>query len=291
MGRAGRLIGAGIVGLVVVALPGQALAKEFCCYRVHVNTSNSVHVEDTGGFAPGAQNGTYDLSSRWAARELLVFNPKGYGDAFFNRVTTRNGREVRGKVKFEGSERSEQWFADGSTNPPTRRDYPPCRYAYDTPWHRVTSAPRVTADRVPAGGSNVFIYFRTYSDVAAAEYAPPGGTCDNTAPFYGHLTGWGFPSSDGTIDTSDGDSYWDALGSSIRVFHTSLRILKPLKKMKDERAVFEPGTISGTSTEGGNPHSFTVTHRTVIRFNWFPRDRLQKEMNELDALKQRAAAR
>jgi hypothetical protein len=281
MRRAGPRIGAGIVSLLVVAVPGQAVAKEICCYRVHVNTSNTVHVEDTGGFAPGAQNGTYDLSSKWAVRELLVFNPKGFGDAFFNRVRARNGREVRGKVKFEGSERSEQWFADGSTNPPTRRDYPPCRYAYDTPWHRVTSAPRVTADRVPAGGSNVFIYFRTYSDVAAAEYE---GACDNTAPFYGHLTGWGFPSSDGEIDTGEGDSYWDALGSSIRVFHTSLRVLKPLKKMKDQTAVFEPAPISATSNVA-NPHSFTVTHRTVIKFNWFPYDRLQKEMNELDALK------
>jgi hypothetical protein len=275
MRKPGLSLGLGIALLIVIPA-SEAAAKEFCCYRVHVNTSNTVFVEDTGGTSAGAQNGTFFLSSKWAVRELLKFNPKRYGDAFFNRVTTRNGREVRGKAKFEGSERSDQWFMDGSTSPPTRRDYPPCRYAFDTPWRRVKSAPRVTADR-----SGQFIYFRTFSDVAAAEYA---GACDNTAPFYGHLSGWGFPSSDGEIDTSEGDSYWDAVGSSVRVLHTSGRELRHLKKLKDRRYAFEPAPISATS-DVANPHSFAVTHRTVIRFSWFPRDRLQKEMNELDGLK------
>ena len=274
MWRAGRLLVAGIVGLLAVALPGQAVAKEFCCYRVHVNTGTTIHVDYNGGTGGGAQNGTYDLSSKWAVRELLKFDPKRYGDAFFNRVTTRDGREVRGKVKFRGSESSEQWRMVGS--PPARQDYPRCDYLKDVPWHRVTSAPRVTADR-----SGAYVYFRTYSDVGASDYT---GACDNIAPYYGHLTGWGYPSSDGTIETSEGDSYWDALGSSIRVLHTSLRELRHLKKLEDQRAAFEPTAISATS-DVANPHTFTATHRTVIKFTWFPYDRLQKEMNELDALK------
>jgi hypothetical protein len=262
---------------VAMAFTGQAAAKEICCYRVHANTSNQLHVEDHGGTGAGAQNGTYDLSSTWAVRELVVYNPKRYGDSWFNPVRTRNQREVRGMAKFKGSESSSQWFMDGSTTPPTRMDYPPCRYAKDVPWHRVDNFLGVVLERGVDGP-----HFRTLSDVGAGEYE---GACDNTAPFYGHLSGWGAPGSDGEIDELD--SYWDALGSTIRTFHTTGRFpagFKKLKKMKDQVVTFEPPTITATS-QVANPHTYTVAHRTVIRFSWFPPDRLQKELNELNGLR------
>jgi hypothetical protein len=273
-----HLIGIAVVGLAV-AMPAQAAAKEVCCYRVHANTSNQVHVEDHGGTGPGAQNGTYDLNTQWEVRELVIYNPKRYGDAFFNPVPTRNQREIPGMAKFKGSESSSQSFMDGSTSPPTRVDYPPCRYAKDVPWHRADNFLGVSLERSSEGP--VFV---TVSDVGAAEYE---GACDNTAPFYGHLSGWGWDYLDSDPEIERGDSYWDALGSRIKTFHTTRRapgVFKKLKKMKDQVVTFEPPTLTATS-QIANPHTYTVTHRTVIRFTWFPYDRLQKELNELNALK------
>jgi hypothetical protein len=257
-----------------MAFTGQAAAKDVCCFRVHVNTSNQLHVEDHGGTGPGARNGTYDLNTQWAVRELVVYDPKRFGDSYFNPVQTRQQKEVPGRVKFKGSESSSQWYMDGTT----RVDHPPCSYAKDVPWHRAGNFLGVVLERGTDG--NVF---RTYSDVGTTNYE---GACDNTAPYYSALTGWGYPGSDGEID--DGDSYWDAVGSSIRTIHTSERFdlkgYKKLKKMKDQVVTFEPPTITATS-QVANPHTYTVTHRTVIRFTWFPYDRLQKELNELGELK------
>jgi hypothetical protein len=280
MRNGGPLIGVGVVSLAM-ALPAQAVAKEVCCYRVHANTSNQVHVEDHGGTAAGAQNGTYDLSSTWAVRELVIYNPKRYGDAWFNPVPTRNQREIPGMAKFKGSESSSQSFMDGSTSPPTSVSYPPCRYAKDVPWHRAENFLGVSLERSGEGP-----VFRTGSDVGTSDYE---GACDNTAPFYGALTGWAYPHRDptGGVSAYPGDSYWDALGSTIRTFHTTEGTpvrFKKLGKMKDQVVTFEPPSQTGTS-QVANPHTYTATHRTVIRITWFPYDRLQKELNELNALK------
>jgi hypothetical protein len=275
MRRVGLSLAVAIAALAV-GPASEAVAKEVCCYRVHVNTSNTIHVEDQGGTKPGAQNGTYDLSSTWAVRELVIFNPKRYGDAYFNPVQTRRQKEVAGMAKFKGSESSSQSYID---NDGRRVDYPPCRYSKDVPWHRVDNFLGVVLYRGSVGP-----YFQTLSDVGASEYE---GACDNTAPFYGHLSSWGWePPFDSNPELEGEESYWDALGSNIRTFDTPGRdrVFKKLKKMKDEVVTFEPPTLTATSQLVG-PHTLTVTHRTVIRFSWFPYDRLQKELNELNGLK------
>jgi hypothetical protein len=266
------------MALLFVIPASDAVAKEICCYRLHVNTSNQVHVEDHGGTGAGAQNGTYDLRSTWAVRELVIFNTRRYGDSWFNPVQTRGQREVHGRVKFKGSESSRQWYMDGSTSPPTRVDHPPCRYAKAVPWHRAGNFLGVILERSGEGP-----VFRTYSDVGAAGYE---GACDNTAPFYGALSGWGWDNLDSDPEIERGDSYWDALGTTIRTFHTGRapRVFKNLKRMNDQVVTFEPPTLTATS-QIANPHTYTVTHRTVIRITWFPRDRLQKQINELGELK------
>jgi hypothetical protein len=267
------------VAALAVAPASEALAKEVCCYRVHVNTSNQLHVEDHGGTKPGAQNGTYDVSSQWAVRELMIFNTKRYGDAHFNRVRTRNQNSVPGAARFEGSESSSQSYIDSNGN---RVDYPPCRFSQSVPWRRTGGAGNVNLFRA---GPDAYPYFVTNGGTVARDY--PG--CDNTAPYFGASSGWAYPHRDphGGVSAYPGDSYWDAFGSTIRTAHTPDTIgpiFKKLKKMKDQVVTFEPPSQTGTSQLVG-PHTYTVTHRTVIRFSWFPYDRLQKELNELNGLK------
>jgi hypothetical protein len=265
-----HLIGVAVVGLAV-AMPAQAAAKEVCCYRVHANSSNTIQHADQGGSGAGAQNGTYELSSQSESRELMSYDPKGYGVDFLARVMTRNQREVRGRAKFRGSERSDQWYMDSSTTPPTRVDYPPCRYAKDVPW-RTTGSPAVS---LYGGGGGRLDHFG-----GAAGFTQ--GSCDNTSPNIG-ANQWYHPGG-GSTSSTPYDSVWDASYVSFLLAHTrGLFNHRKLKKLKDQVVKFEPPTITETSQQP--PYTATVTHRTVIRFTWFPYDRLQKELNELNALK------
>jgi hypothetical protein len=264
----GPLIGIAVVGLAM-ALPAQAAAKRVCCYRVHVNTSNAIQHEDQGGTSAGAQNGTYSMSAQWEVRELMSYDGKDRL-GFLDPVMTRNGREVRGRGRFKGSESSEQWYMDASTTPPTRVDYPPCRYAKDVPWRRGGEV------RMHISGGPRFI-------VVIAGTSEFGAFCDNTSPHLSPLHQWYHPGGGATASGSD-DSSWDATLTNINTFHvTPFDKITKLAKRKDLVLTFEPPTITETSQSPA--YTATITHRTVIRFTWFPYDRLQKELNELNGLK------
>lgn len=263
MRKVGSSLAVAIAALAVV--PAKAMAKEICCYRVHVNTSNAIQHEDQGGSGAGAQNGTYSMSTQWEVRELMSYETKGPDD--ISPVITRNGRQVQGRGKFKGSESSEQWYMDTS-NPPMRVNYPPCRYVTDVPWRR---------------GSDFFaspgLFYFTILTVGSPEWP----LCDNTSPHLSPLTQWYHPGGGATASGSD-DSYWEADETTVNTYHfePSNKVRK-LSKMKDLKFMFEPPTITETSQQP--PYTATITHRTVIRFTWFPYDRLQKELNELNGLK------
>jgi hypothetical protein len=269
MRRVGLSLAVAIAALAV-GPASEAVAKEVCCYRVDATTSNAIQHEDQGGSGAGAQNGTYALSARSESRELMSYDPKGYGVDFLARVMTRNQREVPGMTKSTAGERSDQWYMDPTTTPPTRVDYPPCRYTRNEPWQR-RRGPAVSLYGGPPG--------RLDHSGGPARYI---GNCDNTSPGIGAGSQWYHPGGGSTASTPH-DTVWDMFHTSILVSHATGFNRRRLKKMKDQVVKFEPPTITETSQQPA--YTVTVTHRTVIRFTWFPYDRLQKELNELTGLK------
>jgi hypothetical protein len=268
MRRVGLSLAVGIAALAI-GPASQAVAKKVCCFRVHVNTSNAIQHEDQGGSGAGAQNGTYSMSTQWKVRELMIYDGKDRG-GFLDPVMTRNGRQVRGRTAFKGSESSDQWYMDASTTPPTRVDYPPCRYAKDVPWRR---------------GGEVRLYISGDARYFVILSGTPefGAYCDNTSPHLSPISQWYHPGG-GATASGENDSYWDAFVTNINTFHVQpFNKIHKLAKRKDLVLKFEPPTITETSQQPA--YTATITHRTVIRFTWFPKDRLQKELNELNALK------
>jgi hypothetical protein len=274
--RGGRIALAAAVALVLVPAGGASAAKQtelHCCWRVDVNASGSLHAvwENTG--EPGGVNGTYDLSWDWEARELVAYDARRSALAldwiYKGNDPGKPYAVPHGKTRFHGSESSRQSRNDSNGQPVP---FDPCRYEFDRPWlrHEIVR-PAVALDR--AGGET----FLGMSAGLADEYE---GACNNHVPFYTASSVF----RTGILHRSS----WDAFTASISARHTSPDLNRDkLKKTKDRVFTFEKSVDLPPPDETDDPrfdHTGTATARIVTRFSWFPYDRLQKQLNELDAL-------
>lgn len=277
--RRGRIALAAAVALVLVPAGGASAAKQsepYCCWRVDVNASGSLHAEWENTGEPGGDNGTYDLSWDWGARELVAYDARRSAltlDWIYKRNDPGKPYAVpHGKTRFHGSESSRQSRNDSDGQPVP---FDPCRYEFDRPWlrHDIVT-PAVGLDY--SGDSTVLgMSSGLYED----DYV---GACNNHVPFY--AADWTFRTGIRRF------SSWDAFTASIFERHTSpfLGFLREnLKKTKDRVVTFEKSVDlppPDQTVDSRTDHSGTATARIVTRFSWFPYDRLRKQLNELNAL-------
>jgi hypothetical protein len=273
-------VGSGfVVGatLAVLAFAGTASAaiKTYCCYRVTTSGSLTIFDESHAGEIAGGSNGTFSLGTDWQARELMAYRASQPGTGAYKRLERlrlRAGREIVGRAQFSGNEQSRQYYYDSERR---RVDYPPCDYSYSDPWRRDRGSAPLTQLR-----DGVNLYLRSDTGLVLGQYE---GDCDNTVPNFGALGGWVLESDQGRSS-----SEFDSFTASLHRTHTDppFRVGK-LKKLKDYAVEYaEVFEQSGTvSDDPRTAHTVTVGADFKIRFNWFPRDRLQKEANGLEALK------
>lgn len=269
--------------MLVAAGGGQASAavKQYCCYRVDVKASGSIHAEWSNASEPGGMNGPYDLTWNWATRELLEYSQSQFGTGArrsLDWIENRNGRVMaKGWSRFYGSESSNQ-----SRNDSDGRPVPdgPCSFNHGVPWGRTKGAvrPSVNISGNPGGTRGLSVLEGT----GASGPFTNRTFCNNNVPFY--AADWGFAFS----KTGAGFTDWSAFGATIHPAHTSPPF-KPgkLKKLEDYAVAFEytyPLPPPDQAVDSRSEHTGTSPVSITVKFTHFYRDRLQQEINRGDGL-------
>jgi hypothetical protein len=273
---------------LVLALAGEAAAKPHCCWRAHASAFGSVHVDWGSDVRPGAQNGTYDLTWDWAARELVAYFPgEGGGSPILDRIQKRNDPSapyaVRfGETTFNGSETASQWTVDSNGN---RVDDPPCSYSLNRPWSRYTGA-RPAIDIFDAAHRFLEAGLTVGSQISGTTFnGEYEGDCNSNVPFYDADGEFAFP-DDPAIPPAQ-RSLWNSFGARmIYPAHTDPEFqARKLKREEDYDVVFEHSVpLSNVTTDFRLDHTGTAAATVVVRFDWFPLERLQKEIDRLKRL-------
>jgi hypothetical protein len=258
-----------VMAAALGASAATAEAKNYCCWRVDVSVAGNVHVDATGQ-GKNSVSGTFDKTWQWQARELVLYHQRGIRERSLQRLQTRSGREIPGRRRFEGSERSNQTYTDTS-DPPQTIPFPPCRYAKSFPW-RATSQPMILLDVWGLLGETIMLVRSIYS--GAGDYQ---GACDNSVPAHGSESAY-------TLEHEGGRPYsvWD-------MFTVDLGSYITVGKLRRTRDWVTTAERTKTETLNRDDPRFTQTYTTnirrVARFTWFPRDRLRAEFNRLNALR------
>lgn len=261
------LVRMAVVVATLVGASATAEAKDYCCWRIDINVAGNVHVDATGE-GKNSVSGTFDRTWRWQARELMFYHQRGIRNKGLSRLLTRSGREIRGRRRFDAGERSNQSYTDTS-DPPQRIDFPPCRYARSFPW-RPTPQTMIQLDVWGLLGETGIFVRSIYS--GASDYQ---GYCDNSVPAHGPEGGYVIELDGGRYDV------WDIF----TVSSGGNTGTGKLRKTKDFSRTFER---TKTETLNRDDPRFTQTYTAsisrLIRFTWFPRDRLRAEFDRLNAL-------